>query len=67
MLTKISQFIEKIRLFIFYRKCYHQMDKYNYRTYIKEDICAGLSPYRNNETCKACPYFVDIRDNDDWA
>ena len=67
MLKKIAKLIRKVRERYKNYTCYKIMNKNNSRTYIKEGICAGLTPYEQNEVCEACPYFQDIRDNDDWS
>lgn len=68
MLKKIKYLIEKHKEIRNHRVCYKFMDKYRFRVYIKSGICASPNPYGPHaEYCLTCPYFLDIRDNDDWS
>ena len=67
MLKKLKAFIEKRREKRCYKMCYKVMDKIDKRTYTMKFVCAGFNLYNPEECCLQCPYFRDIRDNDDWA
>ena len=61
---------KKIKERLSHNRCYKFMNKHELRVYIKSGICAGTNPYgygSHLERCLKCPYFLDIRDNDDWS
>lgn len=69
MLKKIKAFFKKRKKMRLYKGCFKFADRNNLRTYIKPGICAGGKVWAEeyNYICQDCPYFVDIRDNDDWS
>ena len=52
--------------YLFYR-CYKETVKLNLQTYTLNGVCAGHGECLERGACEHCPYFRDIRDNDDWA
>ncbi len=59
MLDKIKRYIEKIRTKIFYNRCYDNMESKLIAVF---GMCAGKkSPAYRTEYCLSCPYFRDVR------
>lgn len=66
----IRKILYKLRTRLKYRACYKEADKLNMRIYTNRGICAGHAVLNTNRIyfiCLDCPYFRDIRDNDDWS
>lgn len=61
MITKIKTLITKIKTKIFYNRCYSRMEGLAIAVF---GMCSGayVEEYRK-EKCSDCPYFRDLRRN----
>ena len=67
MLKWLKKICHKIKTAYLFYQCYKETVKNNLQTYSIDGICAGHGECLKRGVCEYCPYFVDIRDNDDWA
>lgn len=60
MLDKIKRLIEKIKIRIFYNRCYSDMEGMAIAIF---GMCSGsFSPIYRKENCSSCPYFREVEE-----